>query len=99
MGSLSTQQQKHIRAWQESGLSQVAYCRQHKLNAKTFTNWLRIYRKEQVNVKVPPMIPVVIEPSVSSTGSLWLHWSNGHALELPANVSPRWLSELLKCLG
>ena len=96
--SLPTYRQKHIEAWQTSGLSQVAYCRQHKLNAKTFTNWLRIYREEQIRFKVPPMIPVKIKPSVSSAGSLWLRLQGGHALELPADVSPQWLGELLKCL-
>ncbi len=30
--SLPTHQQKHIEAWQTSGLSQVAYCRQHQSN-------------------------------------------------------------------
>lgn len=43
--ALFTQQQKHIEIWQISGLSKTAYCRQHKLNAKTFSNWLRAYRK------------------------------------------------------
>ena len=35
--ALSTQQQEHTEAWQASGLSQVGYCRQHKLNSKTFS--------------------------------------------------------------
>ncbi len=46
--ALSTHQQKHIEAWQASGLTQVAYCRQCKLNSKTFSNWLRFeFRKIQ----------------------------------------------------
>ncbi len=96
--ALPTQQQKHIEAWQASGLSQAAYCRQYKLNAKTFSNWLRVYRNEQVSFEVAPMIPVEIKPSVSLTGSLWLRLPGGHALELPADISPQWLGELLKCL-
>ena len=97
--TLPMQQQKHVEAWQASGLSQAAYCREHKLNAKTFSNWLRIYRIEQADSKVPTMIPVTIKSAVSSTESLYLRAASGHVLQLPANVSPQWLGELLKCLA
>jgi lambda repressor-like predicted transcriptional regulator len=46
--ALPIHQHKHIAAWQSSGLSQVAYCRQHQLNSKTFANWLRAYRTQSV---------------------------------------------------
>ncbi|CAE6508515.1 conserved hypothetical protein [Nitrosomonas nitrosa] len=97
---LALYKQNHIEAWQASGLSQRDYCRQHGLNAKTFGNWLRIYRNSRMDakVKVPMLIPVTIKPEVSSTESLYLRGSNGHTLQLPANVSPQWLGELLKCL-
>ena len=96
--SLPTHHQEHIEAWQSSGLSQVAYCRQHKLNSKTFSNWLRVYRSQQVGSAVPNLIPVEIKSKVSPSGMLCLRWPQGHMLELPADVSPQWLAELLKCL-
>ncbi|WP_299084747.1 hypothetical protein [uncultured Paraglaciecola sp.] len=96
--ALPRDQQEHIEAWQSSGLSQVAYCRQHKLNSKTFSNWLRIYRFQQVSSVAPTLIPVEITSQVSSSGMLCLRCPQGHTLELPADVSPQWLSELLKCL-
>ncbi|MBK9663784.1 MAG: hypothetical protein IPO71_12695 [Nitrosomonas sp.] len=46
--ALPIHQHKHIAAWQSGGLSQVAYCRQHQLNSKTFANWLRAYRTQSV---------------------------------------------------
>ena len=96
--ALPVHQQKHIASWQVSGLSQVAYCRQHKLNSKTFTNWLRIYRSQQVASAAPTLIPVEIKSTVSPSGSLCLRWPQGHTLELSADVSPQWLGQLLKCL-
>ena len=96
--ALSTLQQKHIEAWQASGLSQAGYCRQHKLNSKTFSNWLRIYRSRQVATTEPTLIPVEIKSQASSSGSLCLRCPQGHILELPADVSPQWLGELLRCL-
>ncbi len=97
--SLPTQQQNHVEAWQVSGLSQVAYCRQHKLNSKTFSNWLRVYRSQQDTSAVPTLIPIEIKSESSSSATLWLRWPGGHALELPADVSPQWLGQLLKCLN
>ena len=96
--SMSTQQQKHIEAWQLSGLSQVAYCRQHQLNSKTFSNWLQAYRSQQAESTASTLIPVEIKSKVSPSGSLCLRCPQGHTLELPADVSPQWLAELLKCL-
>ena len=96
--ALPTHQQEHVEAWQRSGLSQVAYCRLHQLNSKTFSNWLRIYRFQQVASATSTLIPVEIKSEPSSPESLYLRWPQGHTLELPANVSPQWLRELLKCL-
>ena len=97
--ALTLHKQNHIEAWQVSGLSQRAYCRQHGLHAKTFGNWLRIYRNRRMNAAIPSLIPVTINPTVPFTESLYLRGSNGHTLQLPANVSPQWLGELLKCLA
>lgn len=92
-------QQSHVEAWWASGISQAAYCREHGLNAKTFGNWLRVYRIERKEVHSSALIPVTIRPVAPSLDALKLRCPGGHALELPANVSPRWLGELLKCLG
>ena len=31
---------QHVTAWQGSGLSQAAYCREHQLNHSTFHGWV-----------------------------------------------------------
>jgi hypothetical protein len=93
-----THQQEHIEAWQSSGLSQVAYCRQHKLNSKTFANWLRVYRSQQVSLVAPTLIPLEIKLAPSPSGSLCLRCPQGHTLEIPLDVPPQWLGKLLKCL-
>jgi len=97
--ALQQYQHNHIESWQASGLSQAAYCRENKLNSKTLGNWLRIYRTAQMDSQVPAaMIPVNIKPAISSASALYLHVAGGHALQLPTDVSPQWLGELLKCL-
>ena len=87
----------HIEAWQTSGMSQVAYCREHGLNAKTFGNWVRKDRSGR-GVRSPALVPVTIKPMSVPAGMLHLRGRGDHVLELPLTVSPHWLGELLKCL-
>ena len=92
---------EHIKIWQASGLTQAAYCQQQGLNAKTFSRWFKTYQLSNQSTK-PLLIPVEIKPAAAdthATASLWLRLPKGLALELPGNTSPRWLAELLQCLG
>lgn len=91
-------QEQHIKAWQKSGLTQVTYCREHGLNSKTFGNWLRAYRDVQKYDQRTSLIPVKITPTAPVSDYLKLRCSSGHTLELPTDISPQWLGELLKCL-
>jgi len=90
--------QGHIEAWKSSGMSQAAYCREQGLNVKTFGNWLRTYRNGCAGNQTATLVPVMIKPAVPSTDALKLRGSGNHVLEIPADVSPRWLGELLRCL-
>lgn len=87
----------HIGAWQTSGMSQAAYCREHGLNTKTFGNWVRKHRAGQV-IRSPALVPVTIKPMPVPTNTLRLRGQGDHVLELPLTISPHWLGELLKCL-
>jgi hypothetical protein len=90
---------EHIKAWQASGLTQGVYCQQHGLNVKTFSRWFRAYRLSKPPAK-PILMPVEIKSAnTQAIASLWLRLPKGHSLELPGNTSPRWLAELLQCLG
>ena len=92
---------EHIKIWQASGLTQAVYCQQQGLNAKTFSRWFKIYQLSNQPTK-PLLIPVEIKPAADTlptAESIWLRLSKGYSLELPGNTSPRWLAELLQCLG
>ena len=68
-----------------------------KLNTKTFGNWIRKHRADQV-IRSPALVPVTIKPMSAPTDTLRLRGRGDHVLELPSTVSPHWLGELLKCL-
>jgi hypothetical protein len=96
--ALSAHWKQHIEAWQATGLSQAAYCRQQGLNSGTFSARLREYRASPAP-EVPALIPIRLEPAVGSSAPLVLRLASGHTLELPASAEPRWVAELLRCLG
>ena len=94
----------HIEDWQAGGLSQAEYCRRHGLNANTFSGRLRHYRSQGLPPQ-PGLIPVQVQPlpkateaTITTLGSIVL-WHRGHRVEFPSAVSPRFLAELLQCLG
>ena len=93
----------HIEAWQASGLSQAAYCRSHGLAISTFSARLSAHRASVPPPSAPPaLVPVKVEPAQPAAAdplALVLRTASGHRLELPPSCEPRWLAELLRCLG
>lgn len=92
----------HVEAWQSSGLSQAAYCRQHQPNSLDFTARLSEYRIETGEGKPVP-IPVTVTVASSEFNPkpkrIVLHCVQGHRLELPGTVSAQWMSALLRGLS
>src|SRR4030066_1196380 len=71
----------HIEAWQTSGMSQTAYCREHGLNTKTFGNWVRKHRADQV-IRSPELVPITIKPMPMLANTLRLRGGGDHVLEI-----------------
>lgn len=90
----------HITAWQSSGLSQAAYCRQRQLTYGTFSARLCEFRAQakSVSLEPPVLLPIQVQSPPLPKAGMTLHHSKGHRLELPASVSSSWLAELLRCL-
>ena len=101
----------HIEAWQAGGLSQAAYCRLHGLSPATFSAKIRAHRASPPPALLPAasgLVPVRVGTADSpaslpadtpAAGPLVLWTASGHRLELPASAEPRWVAELLRCLG
>jgi len=98
---------QHIEAWQAGGLSQAAYCRLHRLSPAVFSAKIRAHRASPPPAPLPGaagLVPVRAAgpaslPSAGAGGAFILTTASGHRLELPASAEPRWVAELLRCLG
>ncbi len=51
--------ESHILAWEQSGLSQADYCRQHNLNVSTFAGWKRRFQKASLSGSSTPGVKLV----------------------------------------
>ena len=93
---------RHIEAWQASGLTQAAYCREHGLNANTFSarrhDWRRRASAARAGVVPVRVVEPAPPPGSAPAGALVLTHGAGR-LELPATVSPGWVAELLRALA
>lgn len=54
-----------VGGWQQSGLSQKAYCEQKQIRYHVFHYWYKRYRDEQSNIGEPAFIPLTVKPSFS----------------------------------
>jgi hypothetical protein len=82
---------EHFKAFEQSGLTQAAYCQQYDLNTQLFSSRLGIYRENQASI-LPNLILVQVEELMA--GPMCLHHVKGHRLELPPSISASWLAEL-----
>lgn len=92
--------QPHIMAWEQSGESQVEYCRRHGLNIKPFGYWKRKLVKKSEGVS---FVPVSIKPihavSVKPGSQLKIVTGNGLRIEVGDGFNPATLRMLLDVIG
>lgn len=85
--------QKHLRAWESSGVTQVAYCRRHRLSLANFGYWRK--RDSKSTVTAPAIIPVVREPVIAG---VQLRSPGGWQIALPSSPAITELCTLLAAL-
>lgn len=88
----------HIEAWQQSGLTQKAYCAQQHIGLASFQRWRGIVAKAgQPKAAQATLLPVNIVPSVS-TPNLVLHLGTDLRIEIPAGFDPAMLTHAVRAL-
>jgi len=80
--------QRHITAWQESGLSQLAYCKQQNIKQHNLQYWRK--RLATSADKPKTLNPVTITRSATAR----LHLGSQVAIELPSENLPDLLLSL-----
>ena len=91
----------HIEAWENSGLSQIEYCRQHDLVRCRFTYWKGKLDKKSEPVTFVPVFKKMDRHKVKPSN---LHPINqivnvGYQIEIGDGLSPENISTILHTLG
>ena len=90
----------HIKKWEESGLSQIDYCRDNNLSRHRFTYW-----KIKNNKKNNPIrfVPIITKPSTSSihvrVEPLKVHVGDKYRIEVGEGFSGETLIRLINTLS
>ena len=101
-------QRRDVNTWlelferqEQSGLSAVAFCRQHQINIQTFyarRSDIRLQRTSNKFVHVKREVTTFESRVDDDSPSLSLEYA-ASTLRLPANVSPQWLANLMMALN
>jgi hypothetical protein len=91
--------QHHLQAWQDSGMSQRAYCQKNDLSEYRFSKWKRRLVKDNdvsrfVRVPLPTHLPVPIK-----RGMLHVYAPNGFRIDINEEFDSGLLKKLLIVLG
>ena len=91
---------QHIDAWQETGLTQVEYCRQHNLKHHQLVYWKKRFLKTEADVS---FVPIKLEdlldiPAPSESASLSLVVNNHFKIEIRPGFDVQLLRQLIFAL-
>lgn len=92
---------KHILAWQGSGLSQAAYCREHGLSVKTFGYHKRRFASDSKEQGVVPVSAVVmpLTSKASCVRPIKLFVRDSFTLEIEPEFCQQTLRRILEVIG
>ncbi|MBK7097228.1 MAG: helix-turn-helix domain-containing protein [Sphingobacteriales bacterium] len=92
--SARMQKLEMIEAWQQSGLSQRAFCEKNNITHSTFYYWYRVYKSSEE--KTDSFVPLTITRQADEL--MTLTGSNGIRLQLPiSSGAADFVKQLLLC--
>jgi hypothetical protein len=91
---------QHIDSWQQTGLTQVEYCRQHNLKHHQLVYWKKRFLKTETNVSfVALKLEDLLEiPARQDQSSLTLVINNQFKIEIRAGFDAQLLRQLIYAL-
>ena len=92
--------ESHIKAWEESGLTQIEYCNRHQISRCRFTYWKCKRDKESGAVTFMPVFqdPVQSYRGINQNIPIRLIIRDRYRIEIGDGFSPHTLGQLLQTL-
>ncbi|MEC4114963.1 IS66 family insertion sequence element accessory protein TnpB [Myroides pelagicus] len=88
---------QHVENWQQSGLTQAAYCVQENLKVPTFNYWVNKYQKQYTSSEGDSSFITIAKQASLASGNYEIVYPNGVTLRInTSNLAE--LSTLLKLI-
>ena len=89
---------ERIRAWEESGLTQKAFCEQHHLGLASLQRWRRLFKTEEASSNSAPvaLLPVRVKETRSSNLNVVIN--DDLRIEIPSGFDPSALRQVIEVL-
>lgn len=88
----------HIEAWQQSGLTQKAFCKQQQLRLGSFLRWRGICKRERESQRSTTMTFLPVNITVPEAASLALLLGDELRIEIPVGFDPATLTQVIQTL-
>ena len=95
MGAKADVWKGHLAAWRSSGLTQVAYCKQHGLSLAGFGYWRRTLGNAAVS---SALVPIVIGEAGARDEAIEVRLPNGLQARLPTGMAPSQWAPVIRAL-
>lgn len=89
---------RRVRAFEASGQSRAAYCRQRGLAPGSLDYWRRRLSSSSVAAAEPAFVPLQVRSVEPPAEALLLECAGGAQLRLPRDCDPLWLAQVLSGL-
>ena len=90
----------YLARFEKSGISAVAFCREHGLCKQTFYNWRQKARRMAgaPSRRVPAFAEVSVSPVPEVAGAIFVHLAAGLSIEASTGTDPAWLARVVNGL-
>ncbi len=89
---------ERIQTWEQSNLTQKAYCKQHHLGLASFQRWRRLFMTEERSKASSPVTFLPVSVMETRAPNLALRINDNLCLEISAGFDPTTLKEVIQIL-
>ena len=89
---------ERIQAWEQSGLTQKAFCKQHRLGLASLQRWRRLFRTEQSSNNPTPVALLPVSVKETNPANLTVVVNDTLRIEIPAGFDPNALRQIIEVL-
>ena len=87
---------ERIRAWEQSGLTQKAFCEQHHLGLASLQRWRRLFKTKEAAHNARPVALLPVRVKERNSANLTVVVNDELRIEIPAGFDPNTLKQVIE---